>query len=69
MNVIINEYRGLSRILLMHAIGTSLAFWVFTIVRETADAIALSDDKESSCELLFVSAGIPVSLHFKCLLL
>lgn len=48
MNVIINEYRGLARVLLMHAIGTSLAFWVFTIVRETADAIALSDDKQGN---------------------
>lgn len=60
MNVIINEYRGLSRILLMHAIGTSLAFWVFTIVRETADAIALSDDKQnySECFQLFVELTV-----------
>lgn len=42
MNVIINEYRGISRIMLMHAIGTSLAFWVFTIVRETSDAITMA---------------------------
>lgn len=25
--------------MLMHAIGTSLAFWIYTIVRETQDAI------------------------------
>lgn len=36
MNIIINENRGLARIALMHAIGTSLAFWIFTIVRETS---------------------------------
>lgn len=38
-NIIINSYRGLARIMLMHAIGTSLAFWIYTIVRETQDAI------------------------------
>lgn len=46
MNVIILENRGLARLCLMHAIGTSLAFWVYTIVRETADAIARSDSEE-----------------------
>lgn len=46
MSVIINEHRGLARFFLMHAIGTSLAFWVYTIVRETADAIARSDSEE-----------------------
>lgn len=40
-NVIINENRGLARLAIMHAIGTSLAFWIFTIVRETSDAIRL----------------------------
>ncbi|XP_055685215.1 proton channel OtopLc-like isoform X2 [Lutzomyia longipalpis] len=40
-NVIINQGRGLARFFLMHAIGTSLAFWVYTIVRETVDAIRL----------------------------
>lgn len=25
--------------MLMHVIGTSLAFWIYTIVRETQDAI------------------------------
>lgn len=43
MNVVINAHQSLARFCLMHAIGTSLAFWVFTIVRETADAIARSD--------------------------
>lgn len=38
-NIIINSYVGLARIMLMHAIGTSLAFWIYTIVRETSDAI------------------------------
>lgn len=27
--------------MLMHAIGTSLAFWIYTIVRETQDAIRM----------------------------
>lgn len=40
MNIIINENRGLARIALMHAIGTSLAFWIFTIVRETSGEIS-----------------------------
>lgn len=40
-NVIINKGRGVARFFLMHAIGTSLAFWVYTIVRETVDAIRL----------------------------
>lgn len=38
-NIVIMHYRGFARIMLMHAIGTSLAFWVYTIVRETQDAI------------------------------
>lgn len=48
MNVIINVHRSYARLFLMHAIGTSLAFWVFTIVRETADAIARADADEFS---------------------
>ena len=43
-NVIINSYRGAARIFIMHAIGTSLAFWIFTIVRETVNAINLKSD-------------------------
>lgn len=43
-NVIINSYRGVARVLIMHAIGTSLAFWINTIVRETVDAINLKRD-------------------------
>lgn len=43
MNVVINVNRNLARIFLMHAIGTSLSLWVYTIIRETADAIAESD--------------------------
>lgn len=42
-NIVIMHYRGLARILLMHAIGTSLAFWVYTIVRETQDAINMKN--------------------------
>lgn len=42
-NVIINKGRGVARFFLMHAIGTSLAFWVYTIVRETVDAIRLKN--------------------------
>jgi hypothetical protein len=42
--------------MLMHAIGTSLAFWIYTIVRETVDAINMSnryyddDDKTDDSE-------------------
>lgn len=46
MNVVINVHQGLARFCLMHAIGTSLSFWVFTIIRETTDAIAKSDVKQ-----------------------
>jgi len=47
-NVIINSYRGAARIFFMHAIGTSLAFWIFTIVRETVNAIELKRDSKKS---------------------
>lgn len=46
MNVVINVHKCLARFCLMHAIGTSLSFWVFTIIRETTDAIAKSDVKQ-----------------------
>lgn len=46
INVIINEYRGVARFFLMHAIGTSLAMWIHTIVRETAGAIAIAQRYE-----------------------
>lgn len=46
INVIINEYRGIARFFLMHAIGTSLAMWIHTIVRETAGAIAIAQRYE-----------------------
>lgn len=42
-NIVINSYRGLARLMLMHAIGTSLAFWIYTIVRETQDAINMKN--------------------------
>jgi Otopetrin len=41
INVVINSYRGVARLMFMHAIGCSLAFWIYTIVRETVDAINL----------------------------
>lgn len=47
MNVVINVNQNLARIFTMHAIGTSLAMWVFTIIRETADAIARIDAENS----------------------
>uniref|UniRef100_A0A182N027 Otopetrin n=1 Tax=Anopheles dirus TaxID=7168 RepID=A0A182N027_9DIPT len=40
-NIVINRYRGLARFGIMHAIGTALAFWVLTIVRETVVAIRI----------------------------
>jgi hypothetical protein len=47
-NVIINSYRGVARVLIMHAIGTTLAFWILTIVRETVDAINLKNSYKKS---------------------
>lgn len=43
MNVIINWRQSVARIFLLHAIGTSIALWIFAIIRETVDAIAESD--------------------------
>ncbi|XP_053699297.1 proton channel OtopLc-like [Sabethes cyaneus] len=42
-NVVINHYRGLARFGMMHAIGTALAFWIYTIVRETHLAIRIKE--------------------------
>ncbi|XP_070501708.1 proton channel OtopLc-like isoform X2 [Chironomus tepperi] len=53
-NVIINEYRGAARICIMHAIGTSLAFWIFTIVRETVNAIELKRESKKNYMDAFV---------------
>lgn len=50
MNVVINVNQNLARMFLMHIIGTSLSLWVFTIIRETADAIAESDAEHSGTE-------------------
>lgn len=47
INVIINVYRGASRFLLMHALGTSLAMWIYTIVSETVGAIAIAEEYEN----------------------
>lgn len=47
INVIINVYRGAARFLLMHAIGTSLAMWIYTIVSETVGAIAIAEEYEN----------------------
>lgn len=57
INVIINEYRGVARFFLMHAIGTSLAMWIHTIVRETAGAIAIAERYED---------GTPTNPDFEC---
>uniref|UniRef100_A0A182PKX3 Otopetrin n=1 Tax=Anopheles epiroticus TaxID=199890 RepID=A0A182PKX3_9DIPT len=55
-NIVINRYRGLARFGIMHAIGTALAFWVLTIVRETVVAIRIKqayyDDDKPSVEAL-----------------
>lgn len=47
INVIINVYRGMARLLLMHAIGTSLAMWIYTIVAETVGAINIAEIYEN----------------------
>ncbi|XP_041774023.1 proton channel OtopLc-like [Anopheles merus] len=53
-NIVINRYRGLARFGIMHAIGTALAFWVLTIVRETVVAIRIKqayyDDGKPAAE-------------------
>lgn len=46
INIVINARRGLARMMLMHAIGTSLAFWIYTIVTETQDAINMKKYKK-----------------------
>ncbi|XP_063704569.1 proton channel OtopLc-like [Culicoides brevitarsis] len=46
-NLIINEFRGLARFGLMHSIGTAMSFWIYTIVRETTDAIYIKEHKKS----------------------
>lgn len=54
MHVIINVNQNLARIFLLHSIGTSLALWVFTIVRETADAIAESDSENYGMTIFLI---------------
>lgn len=43
-NVVISEFRGIARIGIMHNIGTVLAMWIYTIVRETRDAIFIKQN-------------------------
>lgn len=57
INVIINEHRSAARLFLFHAIGTSLAFWIYTIIRETADAIARSHSEHGKRNHHFRSSG------------
>ncbi len=59
INVIINEYRGVARFFLMHAIGTSLAMWIHTIVRETAGAIAIAQRYEDGNPSKLIRSGFP----------
>jgi len=77
-NIVIIHYRGLARILLMHAIGTSLAFWIYTIVRETVDAINMKyyyynnngngndangdDESKFMCEIIIQSFSLSFCL-------
>lgn len=71
INVIINEYRGVARFFLMHAIGTSLAMWIHTIVRETAGAIAIAQEYEDGGKIVcqtkvFFSIAIyPIKFTFR----
>ena len=62
-NVIINGYRGTARICIMHAIGTSLAFWIFTIVRETVNAIELK--RESKKSKSWICFAVTLESQFK----
>ncbi|XP_015593570.1 uncharacterized protein LOC107266975 isoform X2 [Cephus cinctus] len=39
-NVIINHCKEISRILVMHMIGSSICFWVWAIVRESTDSLS-----------------------------
>lgn len=66
MNVVVNVNQNLARIFILHAIGTSLALWVFTIIRETADAIAKSDAERSGKMAQRNQDFIKFSLKRKC---
>lgn len=44
MNIVINVNKNLARFFLIHAVGTSLCLWIYTIIHETTDAIAEIDD-------------------------
>ncbi|XP_014254959.1 otopetrin-1-like [Cimex lectularius] len=50
-NVIINRFKILARFALMHCIGSSLCFWIWTILRETVDSLYHSETEN------------PISLH------
>lgn len=52
MNVVINANQHLARIFLMHSIGSMVSLWLFTIIRETSDAIAHSDAQHLSTKSL-----------------
>lgn len=67
-NVIINQARGLARFFLMHAIGTSMAFWVYTIVRETVDAIRLKylDSENENAAASNATDWISIEDALKC---
>lgn len=74
-NLVINCRQSIARILLMHAIGTTLAFWVYSVVNETVNAIALKRFSESKNffmeipgklqKLFFRRNAHPRSLQFK----
>uniref|UniRef100_A0A336MFV6 CSON015478 protein n=1 Tax=Culicoides sonorensis TaxID=179676 RepID=A0A336MFV6_CULSO len=52
-NLIINEFQSLARFGLMHNIGTAISFWIYTIVRETTDAIYIKQSKKETYNQLF----------------
>lgn len=49
-NVVINHYRGIARFGMLHAIGTALAFWIYTIVRETEVAIRIKQSTKDGAK-------------------
>jgi ABC-type maltose transport system permease subunit len=49
-NVVINCKQSLAKVLLMHAMGTTLAFWIYSVVNETVNAINLKRFGEEKSE-------------------
>ena len=49
--MVINSRQSVAKIMLMHAIGTTLAFWIYFVIDETVNAINLKRLKISDSKL------------------